>query len=365
MECKIYPYGDEYAERKTFSDIITFLRFPLIILVVCIHSKTITYYNSPDITGVLEIFFSEYLSLGAVPTFFFISGYLFFRNGFSLELYKRKVKSRVRSLLIPFILWGLIAFTILSIKYLPFFTPLFENLHKIPYDFNLFFMSFVDRPVPEGFTTNHTPLLYPLWYVRDLIVLVILAPLIFYFRNIKIWVLIILSSVCGYIYIIGCEYQFYSALFFVAGSYSPPLLIHYKSNSSKGFQLALLSALFLIMFVISEYVLEGKYVNIAKFVMMIYLLPYYILVADFFVNRGYCMRKFLVDSTFFVFCFHALVCGEFSAVLGKILNIYESIPVFCFFILLLFLTLISSLFAFAFMRRFCPKTLSVLCGGRN
>lgn len=361
MKCNQYSIE---KEKNRFLDTITILRFPLIILVLCIHSKTIVYYNAPDTTATLEVFFSEYLSLGAVPTFFFISGYLFFRNGFSLELYKRKLKSRVKSLLIPYILWSLIAFAILSIKYLPVFASYFENLHKNPYDLNLFLMSFVDRPVPDGFTTNHTPLLYPLWYVRDLILLVILSPLIYYVRSIKIWIIALLCFICGYVYVVGCEFQFYSVLFFVAGSYYTPPSIHYKSKSFEVFLLVLLSVLFLIMFVIAEYFFEGIKANFVKFVMMMYLVPFNIFVAEFLVLRGYCISKFLTDSTFFVFCFHALVCGEFSSILGKILHVSERLSVFCFFLILLFVTLFFSLFVFALMRKFCPKTLAILSGGR-
>lgn len=210
---------------KSFSELITFLRFPLICLVVCIHSSVAEEYSYPDSSAVLENFVCSSLTSGAVPAFFFISGFLFFRNGLTLESYKTKLKSRFHSLLIPYILWTLIAFAILSIKYLPVFEHYFRNLHIIPYDIRLFLMSFVDRPLPQGVVSGHTPLLYPLWYVRDLMVLVILSPVIYSLRKYAIWFVVILSVICAFVWIERSEYQFYSLLFFIMGAYfknTPP-----------------------------------------------------------------------------------------------------------------------------------------------
>lgn len=44
----------------------------------------------------------------AVPLFF-ISGYLFFfRTAFSVDVYKKKLKSRIKTLLIPYLFWNFV-----------------------------------------------------------------------------------------------------------------------------------------------------------------------------------------------------------------------------------------------------------------
>ena len=66
---------------KGMEDIITYLRFPLIVLVVSIHAQVSDMYAVAGRTAEIERFIGQYLSSGAVPAFFFISGYLFCRHG--------------------------------------------------------------------------------------------------------------------------------------------------------------------------------------------------------------------------------------------------------------------------------------------
>src|ERR1035437_2513196 len=87
------------------SDKIKLLSFILIIFVLYIHSG----FHSNEIEGMyLNDFIQKYVSgkIGrlAVPLFFVISGYLYFLNtGNGLVTIKRKMESRIRSLLFPYI----------------------------------------------------------------------------------------------------------------------------------------------------------------------------------------------------------------------------------------------------------------------
>ena len=103
------------------SRIIDWLRFPLVILVVYIHNSGIGTSISKinihwrnlafdDLYNLLRIIFSEIFPRVAVPSFFLISGYLFFfsLNSYNFAVYKKKLSSRVYSLLIPFFLWNLL-----------------------------------------------------------------------------------------------------------------------------------------------------------------------------------------------------------------------------------------------------------------
>lgn len=53
----------------------------------------------------------------AVPTFFLISGFLFFVNfqEWSWEGYKKKMSSRVKTLLIPYVFWNIVPFLLMVI----------------------------------------------------------------------------------------------------------------------------------------------------------------------------------------------------------------------------------------------------------
>lgn len=209
-------------ENVSIFDTISFLRFPLIVLVVFIHANVSESYEINGLTSSIEKFFASYLTAGAVPTFFFISGFLFCRTGLTIDSYKNKLRRRVHSLLIPYLIWSSIAFAILSIKYLPCFSSLFDNLHKNPYDWYLFFMSYIDRPVPEGSVTNHTPLLFPLWYVRDLMILVLITPLLYAFKRYSFAVIAILSIICCYNCAKDNEFPIFSLLFYTMGLHCTP-----------------------------------------------------------------------------------------------------------------------------------------------
>ena len=101
-----------------------------------------------DSYEVLKIIVSQTLVKVAMPTFFIISGYLFFANNekFNKEIYWQKIWRRVKTLLIPYIIWNMI----MAIKL------------KI---FNL--SIFVE------------PANMPLWFLRDLIIVSLLTPILY------------------------------------------------------------------------------------------------------------------------------------------------------------------------------------------
>ena len=95
------------------SKTISYLRFPLIVGVVFIHSNmlvvniqgTIIRYDKWPVVAFIMNQFSSVLADVCVPLFFFISGFLFFYNSdFSKEIYIKKVKKRIKTLFVPYII---------------------------------------------------------------------------------------------------------------------------------------------------------------------------------------------------------------------------------------------------------------------
>lgn len=106
------------------SQTIDWLRFPLAVAVVFIHSfgYPLTYtlpalnihsFSGMDVYNVIRICFSHVAAHVAVPTFFLISGFLFFVGKVNeiekLAWWKRKFRSRLNTLVFPYFLWNLIA----------------------------------------------------------------------------------------------------------------------------------------------------------------------------------------------------------------------------------------------------------------
>lgn len=121
--------------------------------------------------AVIEFFFSNALTRFATPVFFIISGYLFFAGVQKLtaSLYVRKIKSRVISLAVPYVFWVLLwsaaGMLLLGLFGSEGFPLLVEKLSGWP------------EGAFEGF--YNLPLPFQFWYVKDLLKLALMSPLIY------------------------------------------------------------------------------------------------------------------------------------------------------------------------------------------
>lgn len=166
---------DEVSQR------IAALRFFLIFEVVLLHmgnnySKFIS--NGGDASSTLFQFivylFSDAISDTAVPLFFLMSGFLFFYNfKLSYACYLQKLRSRFWSLAVPYAFWNI---AYLLFKFVVQTTPMFSTMlggeskrlvDYVPFDyFDALF----------GLTTY--PISYQFWFIRDLILMVVISPAI-------------------------------------------------------------------------------------------------------------------------------------------------------------------------------------------
>ena len=152
-------------DQTYFSKKVTFLNVVLTFLVVLLHSETPLRFGLPldDTYPFIYLIFT--LSQLGVPMFFFISAVLFYR-ACSFDSLENKYERRVRSLLIPYLIWN------------TFFVLVFVALTHIPF--------FQDRMriSPDLFNTPHKIInaiihskCTPLWFVKDLMLLTLMAPL--------------------------------------------------------------------------------------------------------------------------------------------------------------------------------------------
>ena len=101
--------------RERLSKAVTWMRFPLIFLIIMLHC-----YSVQRLEGNHEIFFkviypfSLWLGETGVPGFFFLSGYLFF---LSKKTYLQKLRTRMYTLLIPYLLWNTLLLGLYLIAY--------------------------------------------------------------------------------------------------------------------------------------------------------------------------------------------------------------------------------------------------------
>lgn len=159
------------------TSILNNLRFPLAVIVVGIHvfSLVETVRSGSQSVFVEKSVFDNFLAPLAVPCFFFMSGFFFFKNYVNTwSVYKDKLHRRVCHLLIPYIIWNLFVLLKLGILFG------WESAHFSPTSvLNIF----VDRnfsPFGNETTSTHIyPMNIPLWYIRDLLLCVLLSPIIY------------------------------------------------------------------------------------------------------------------------------------------------------------------------------------------
>lgn len=168
-------------EARTFRNRVTVFTFFLTLLVVWVHALNLprvphavlffgnlnqvivtsaVFAPSKTVTALsaLESLFANGIGQIAVPGFFFFSGYLFFRtmrDGMRPADFLQKWKRRVRSLLVPYFAWNLIWYA------------LYIVIKKEPLTWEYFWKALLLQRYNLVF-----------WYMRQLIVLVALAPLI-------------------------------------------------------------------------------------------------------------------------------------------------------------------------------------------
>lgn len=108
--------GKGSMEKECFFSALPTYTFFLSILVIFVHS---THYTPADLEAVprtaffstsflekIEFLFSSFLGETAVPGFFFLSGLLFFHKLYSSAVWFRKLRSRLFSYLLPYLLWN-------------------------------------------------------------------------------------------------------------------------------------------------------------------------------------------------------------------------------------------------------------------
>ena len=202
------------------SDKLKVLSFFSIILVLYIHSG---FHNTPDeIQGMafnhyLQTSISGMLGRCAVPLFYAISGYLFFLNidNGMLSVWG-KMKRRVKTLLIPFIIAACFfpAFMV-GMEFFPW-TKNYINADGLFSD--NFQQSLGDIMLSLFYKTegSESPWAFHLWFLRDLIIIISISPLLYYLRKANAFILLTLFLMIPFFNI---KIGFIYALFwFLAGS---------------------------------------------------------------------------------------------------------------------------------------------------
>lgn len=154
---------------------IAWLQFPMAALV---HFNHIPSLDSPlgPVRFVEQLIYVG-LAKPVMPAFFFIAGYLFFYgcDNFKPGVYLRKLSKRCRTLLLPYAIWSLIFCLCMCAYGMMAFPTDTESL------FDTFVVGSYSKLSVTPFGNSFRSLPYPdaaqhLWFIRDLMLLMILSP---------------------------------------------------------------------------------------------------------------------------------------------------------------------------------------------
>lgn len=275
---------------------ISYLHFIMSVLVILIHSIN----NETR----FEKFFSIDSGIGqfAVPLFFIISGFLFFRNLKSVNDAVAKLKKRVYTLLRPYLLWNLIYYAI----YL-----LLKPGNGIS----------VGEIIDAAFTYKYNP---SFWFMYQLILLSIISPILYYLFNVSWknqqtvkWLVAIVVVIVAELAIatgIDIPYLNEDALvYYVCGYFLAFIYNNGKINliSKKNILVCLL--IFALTFVFNRYIyhlltLNPKYYNpFISTIVIVRVFGAMFLFYFFDLLFGYDSVPKFMSQTFFLYAIHYMI----------------------------------------------------------
>ena len=153
--------AEDYFFKK-----VTLLNVLLTFCIVLLHAVTPIRWGLPLDATHGFIYWTHHLTQIGVPTFFFLSGLLFYRSCRFSDI-ERKLRSRVHSLLIPYLLWNVI------------FVVIYCVLAHLPVISSRMNATFVWHSVREMVFAVLNARCTDLWFVKDLMLFCALAALLF------------------------------------------------------------------------------------------------------------------------------------------------------------------------------------------
>lgn len=371
------------------SKVCDWLRFPMAAAVVILHSRPeidieTIHWSVPaweNLYYAITIGLSSVLTHIAVPVFFVISGYYFFAktNSFKIADYWQKLRKRSRTLLTPYLLWNFLSifasiFALSAssiIKHKPFsrigdFLTNTDWLHF-----------FWDKNVNEsagttwlgGETFMTYPAVVPLWFIRDLMVVMILSPLIFFCLKKFGKTFLSLLALCfvSRVWFDVPGFRIDAVFFFSFGAY---FSIHQKTIIEFCRKISV-PALMLACLTFVPAVLVDAWNNtpIGQNIMPFFRIAGVICAFNFatwLVKNNYVrVHHWLASSTFFIFAAHGILINACSKMLVEKLIVWDNaFALIAKYFLSPAITIFICIALYQALKKLFPRVCAILCGGR-
>ena len=314
------------TNEEILSQTIAFLRFPLIVGVVLIHSVL----DEIAIKGVsiippdghwfydnISYLFSGIFAHIAVPLFFFISGFLFFykTEAFTKEVYAKKLKKRVHTLLIPYIFWN--------------------------------------------------PICYQFWFLRDLMVVMLFSPLVYWLiKKLKQYAVIILGIfwVTGF-WLVLPGFSITALFFFSFGACFSIHGINFAVKVQSYWRQT--GVLYLLLSLVVLALREYEWCTyLAKINILIGIFFAVSLTAHFIGKGSWRVNKFLSESSFFIYAYHGMFLALVVKAVCNALHPQGDAMLLLVYFLSPAIIILAGLGAYYVLKKYLPRTTAFITGGR-
>ena len=382
---------------------INWLRVALVILVLFVHvhpDHNPHWLTMDNLSGqplgwvifsVIGTFINKFAFI-AVPLFFAISGYLFFQklDSWSWSVWEQKIRSRVRTLLIPFLIFNVIcavSLLCISLKSGDGWTLAGAYEGRAP------FVGWLWNGVSycQGWKNwlgmdmqLYYPLDVPLWFVRDLMVMLALSPIIY-------WLIrkggVVYLGLVGIAYCLGvlcCAPGFSTnALFFFSlGAFAAIRGIDPVAWSRNNIKWVL--PIFICFWIVASMIVAPGHAQPFENLTFIFGIPVCLWIGAGVMERGTGQSgpsatqlsaqkrdySFITGSCFFVYCIHMVNFGNrnllsWSNQVGSLIfNLDHPAVAAIAYLAEIALIMTAGILAYWLLKRFLPRISGIITGGR-
>ena len=366
-------------ERSLHSQALDLLRFPLAIVVLASHTLDSLLQSSQGLSipifREISYFIRGFFTGQSVPIYYFISGYVFFLGTeLTREKYFRKLRNRVHTLLIPYLIWNSILIVCTIMASLPCLSSFVTNNYE-PLNLTIprLLWDFWDsgkgiRPrITSLKSFGISPIDDPLWFIRDLMIVVLIAPFIWHVAKRFGHTFVIVSGVLWFILSgipMGHANQLSTAFFFF--SWGGWMSIHGKDMTvefGRYFRISAISYLVLGLGYVASVHLCPELTSTLKSLNKIVGLVFAYNMSAWLLRHGHChVNSFLVALSFFIYVSHTAINGIILKILFFIVRPLSDFSIVCVVVSAIIICVGVLLGTFYLMRRFMPSVLYVLTG---
>ena len=372
---------------------INWLRVALVILVLFVHvhpDHNPHWLTMDNLSGqplgwlifsIVGTFINKFAFI-AVPLFFAISGFLFFQklDTWSWSVWKQKIRSRVRTLLIPFLIFN--AICAVSLLCISLKTGQGWSLAGA-YEGRFPIIGWLWNGVSycQGWKNwlgmdmqLYYPLDVPLWFVRDLMVMVAISPVIYWLirKGGVLYLGIVGIAYCLGIFCCAPGFSTNALFFFSLGAFAAIKGIDPIEWSRKNIKWIL--PVFICLWITASMIVQPGDAQPFENLMFIFGIPVCFWAGAKIIERKSGTSKydygFLTGACFFVYCIHMVNLGNWNLLLwsnqvgSQVFNLDSPLIAAVAYLAEIALIMAAGILAYWLLKRFLPRLSRIITGGR-